>query len=461
MRRSIWAYILVLGLLGVFGSLTWLTRNPDAEILRRAENWPVVGKLAVRFQQAYRASYKTEREDSEAFDASSEMTDLDRIAEAIPSPPSPVFAQHVWVLPGMELKSRASADAPTVFQFEKLSRAGKVENRGDWYSVDYHGREGWVHLRNYDEDAEIPYGEEPEPVGPVAPQVPEETLLAATRKYLRGGERVSRLGPYALYTDSSDDELIAFLDAVVENVEAAYIKHYDRQPIGEPSEAVVLFQSDIAYRLLQRKSQRIAGLAAAGHSTKGVAALYIGSRSRSEVASTVVHELVHFINRRAVGPQLPPWLDEGLADALAQGRIDDTGALFPQDLGGRRLVRRNEYRFEGGFANLWRLRESLQTGELPAVPALMSTDWQDFVRTPKVKIHYAAASFWIRYLMGGENGRYAAAFRSFLDEVAGGAPPTTTTLRTQLGEDWSVINARFRAWIEHRAEVERLPASTN
>ncbi len=457
MQRPIWAYLLVLIVLTVFGSFTWLTRNPEAEILDRARHWPVVGPLAARFQEAYAMPRVPDGESPAMADTSIDAMD-GTTANTLPSPPLPVFAKHVWVLPGMELKARSSADAPTVYVFENLSRAGKIANRGEWYHVNYHGRVGWVLLENYDEDAEVPYGETPELVRPVASRAPEDDWLADTLKYLRGRERVAQLGPYTLYTDSSDDALLSFLDAVAGRIEAAYVERYGRQPIGEPNEVVVLFQSDIAYRLLQRQSKRIAGLSAAGHNAKGVAALYIGGRNRTEVASTVIHELVHFINRRAVGPQLPPWLDEGLADDLALGKIDDEGRLLPQELGGERLVRRNEYRFEGGFANLWRLRESMRSGELPAVPELMSTDWQDFVRTPKVQIHYAASSFWIRYLLQGEGGRHAAAFQAFLDAVADGAPPTTATLKAKLGEDWSVLNARFRAWIEHRAVAEKLPS---
>ena len=312
-------------------------------------------------------------------------------------------------------------------------------------------------LEGYDEDAEIPYGEVAEPARPIAAREPEAEWLEAARKYLRGKERVFPLGNYTLFTDVPDDELIAYIRAATTDLDAVYAERFGRMPLGVPAEGVVLYQSDIAYRLLQQRTERIAGLRAAGHNTKGLAVLFSGGRSKRAVTATVVHELAHFINRRAIGPQLPPWLDEGLADNLAQSRIDDEGRIHPKELGGNRLKRGEERRFDGAYSSLFQLREAMREGTLPAVPELMSTDWDDFVRTPQAQLHYAAASFWIRYLLDAEGGRHKAAFESFLDAVTEGGPPTTDALGEHLGEDWSVLNARFRAWLEHLAEISGLP----
>jgi hypothetical protein len=229
--------------------------------------------------------------------------------------------------------------------------------------------------------------------------------------------------------------------------------------MGDPAEAVVLYQSDIAYRLMQRQTPRLAGLTSAGHNTQGVAVVYSGSRSHREVTRTVIHELAHFINRRAVGPQLPPWLGEGIADDVAHARIDEEGRLDPAELGGERLKRGDEVRLEGGYAALWRLREATRSGGLPELPGLMRSDWEAFVKTPKVQLHYDAASFWIRFLLEGDDDRWAAAFRSFLDAVAEGGPATAEALGIRLGEDWSVLDDRFRAWIEEKAAGAGLPPS--
>ena len=455
MRRPFWAYLLVFGLLATLSAFSWLTHHPEAEILRQAEEWPLLGPLAASFRRAYLRGESRGADGAE--NAAEGMDERPRDGGTGTSFQPPVFERHVWVLPGMELKQAASAQSRTVYRFETIAKVGKFENRGDWYRVYHNGWKGWVLLEGYDETAEIPYPESPEPPRPVTARAPEEEWLAAARQYLRGNERVARLGAYTLFTDVPDDSLIAFLDVVAGRLESVYAERYGRRPIGVPAEGIVLYRSDIAYRLLQQRSERIAGLTAAGHNAKGLAVLYSGGRSRSDVAGTVIHELVHFINRRALGPQLPPWLDEGLADNLALSRIDEDGRIHPREIGGARLKRGEEVRIEGGHASLWHLREALKGGTLPAVPELMSTDWEDFVRPPEAQLHYAAAAFWIRYLLDGEGGRHAAAFRAFLDDVAAGEPPTAETLGARLGEDWSVLGARFRAWIEHRAASAGLP----
>ncbi len=449
MRRPFFVYLLVLSLLALFGGFTWLTYHPDAEILRRAEYWPWVGSMASRFRQAYRQSESR----PPARDSAAQET---RIREGEPPsesqpPPRRVFRQQVWVLDGMELKARPSSSAATVYRFENLARAGKIESRDDWYHVEYNGRVGWVLLEGYDEDAEVPYGETPEPPRPVASRAPDEERLAAARRYLRGHERVLSLGPYTLYTDAGDLPLLGHLDTVADQLEGLYGSRYGVAPIGVAAEAVVMYQSDIAYRLLQQRVPRLAGLNAAGHNSKGVAVLYSGGRTRADVAATVVHELTHFLNRRAIGPQLPPWLDEGIADDLALSRIDDVGRIHPEELGGARRRAGDQHQFQGGLASLWRLRETARRGELPEMPELISSDWEGFVRSPKIQLHYAAASFWIRYLVEGEGGRHSAGFRAFLAAVAAGEPPTAETLQAKLGEPWSALNARYRAWIEKRA----------
>ncbi|MEM7352975.1 MAG: hypothetical protein AAF657_19415 [Acidobacteriota bacterium] len=448
MRRPIWAYLLLFGLCATLGSLAWLTRNPQTEILDRAATWPVVGPAAARFIELYRPPGVKPPEDAASLET--EPAGDQGASQA-------QFSGRVYVLKGQELKARPNAAAPTLYRFESHTSADKIAQRGDWYNVHYHGREGWVLLENYDETAAIPYGEETELPLPVAARPPDSERLAAARKYLRGRERVSKVGPYALYTDSLDDGLIAYLGVVAASLDRLYAERTGLRPTGTPAEAVVLYQSDIAYRLLQRQTEQIAGLASTGHNAEGVAVLYVGGRSWEAVAKTLVHEIVHCINRRAVGPQLPPWLDEGLADDLAQARIDDDAIVHPGELGGKQYKQDGKFRVEGGLSTLWQLRQAARESRMPTLEALSGMDWETFVEPQAAELHYGVASFWVRYLLDPSNRRRVAATRSFLAAVAAGKPATAQALRSKLGEDWAVLDAGFAEWIEALAERHELP----
>ena len=466
MRRAFAFYLALALFLGSLGGVAWLTRNPDAEILRRAQDWPWVGPLAARFRQAYLPRDGRFVAAVSETDVEIEETWLrDRADRRAPSPqPPPVYRKQVWILAGLELKANPGPDAATVHTFDQLARAGKIENRGDWYHVDHRGRVGWVLLEGYDEEAETPYGEAPEPPRPVAARPPDEERLASVRRYLRGRERVLTLGPYALYTDCKDDDLLSHLGAVAGQLEALYVERYARAPVGAAAETVVLFQSDIAYRLVQHGTERLAGLRSAGHNSEGIAVLYVGGRSRDDVIATMIHELAHFLNRRAVGPQLPPWLDEGLADDLAAMRVDAGGRIHPGQLGGelrQTAGGRDAGRWHAGgaVAALLRLRDAARAGELPSLPDLIATEWEDFVRPPEAQLHYAAAAFWVRYLLEGDEGRHSAGFRAFLAAVANGAPPDAANLQASLVEPWDALGIGFRAWIDQRAAAVGLPYS--
>src|SRR6185436_7649016 len=96
-------------------------------------------------------------------------------------------------------------------------------------------------------------------------------------------------------------------------VDAAYRARYGLDLAGAPAETVVLFRRRRSYdEYLQRTGGPLA--AETGHFAGGVVALYREGRLLEDVRATLVHELVHALGRRGLGPALPPWLDEGMAD---------------------------------------------------------------------------------------------------------------------------------------------------
>ena len=450
MRRNLGPLLLLTLLLGLLATFTWLTRNPEAPVLRQAESWPVVGPLASWIRQRYLPPEPVV-EPAEEPAEKAPLVSRDAGPREPPAAGAPETGPRVWILSGTVLRRSPSPAAAAIYEVRSISSATRLERRGDWFRVRHRGTEGWVFLEGYNEGAGPPFGDAPEPPRPLAEQPPDEEELRAARRYLGDRERTLSLGPYTLYTDCRDDDLIAHLGALASGLEAVYAERYGLRPLGTPRAALVLYRTELPYRLLQRQVQGIAGLHSTGHSAQGVAAFFVGTRQRGEIAATLVHELVHFLNRRALGPALPPWLDEGLADDLASARRGDDGTIRPLLLSGERRRRGAEIRISGGTATLLMLREELVRGGPPPFPQLLELDWDSFVKDDRSRFHYAASAFWIRYLLQGEGGRHRAAFRRFLAAIAEGRPATAEELRRGLGSDWATLGRSFRAWVEAEA----------
>lgn len=291
-----------------------------------------------------------------------------------------------------------------------------------------------------------PAGNPPRHPRALPPRAPDPRALAAARKLLAGGGAAGHLGPYLLYSDDPDAELLAFLGRVAEGIEETYRERYGLTPLGKPAEAVVLFARHEGYKTFQDRDPLLAERAASGHSGYGIVALEDGGRLRQEVASTLVHELSHLLNRRSLGPLLPSWLDEGIADDLAQSRLTETGRLQPGTLFGARAKVGNRVHIFGAQAALARLQESIDAGVLPTIPQLLDLSWESFGGSEE-GLNYIHAAFWVRYLLDGEGGALAPAFRAYLKEVGEGGPATPAALRERLGRSWEELDTGFRKWV--------------
>ena len=180
---------------------------------------------------------------------------------------------------------------------------------------------------------------------------------------------------------------------------------------------------------------------------RGYLALPVQSVDRAEVFSVLVHELTHLLNRRAIGPALPPWLSEGLAEALAISRIDGDGSLHPDALGGERRDAAGSVVRWGGLASIMLISDALDQDRLPTLRQLMRLDRQGFHRQGSSQLNYALSAFWVRYLVSGSELSPTAGFRAFLDEVAKGQPITEERFLTRLEKGWSELESGFRLWI--------------
>ncbi|MEM8963284.1 MAG: hypothetical protein AAGD38_17495 [Acidobacteriota bacterium] len=308
-----------------------------------------------------------------------------------------------------------------------------LESRDDWHLVNVDGVRGWMKVvpKSWDEVKRF----EPRRTGPISPRSAPSAFLVWAHETI-GEDRIrAELGPHKLSTDVEDAELIAYLDTVAGQVEALYRERFDRKPRGLPRAHAVLFSSREDYQaFLTETGARGQIVHSAGVAMTGMLAFY-RSGSRDSMAGTVIHEMTHMINRRAIGPGLPSWLEEGLAETLATSALRDDGTIVPDQ-----WARRDGTSFAGQLL--------AQTGGLPPLRRLLSLDQAVFVSPLEALQSYALAGYFVRFLLDGEDGRYRKGFLKFLDATAGGTPASITHLERRLDASVDDIEPALLEWIK-------------
>ncbi|MEM8963285.1 MAG: hypothetical protein AAGD38_17500 [Acidobacteriota bacterium] len=459
--RRLFAFIRMLAIVLVFGALigfAWLSNNPNAEIVDRAVEWPLVGPLAEAFRDSYRPPSETAVAQERGVGRRlARLIDGEpvRNADGSPSvqviyqePDGPIGAREtVWVEPGMVLRTEPIETADVVMTLQVIVNLPVLERDGPWFRLRRRkGVEGWAYLPDLPAEGQPLYGSAPALVLPIPGEPPSEEQLASARRHI-GDLEEGRVGPHRLLTDVDDPELLAYLDRVASQVETVYKRRFGLQPIDQPRAAVVLFAYNKDYRAFQNETERIRGLPAAGHATAGMLALWRGGHARSLVAATLAHEMVHLINRRAVGPALPPWLDEGMAEAIGTSKINDDGTLDPTAFGGVAVHGGGRVTYAGGQSAVHQLRARLRSGRLVPLDELVRFDWESFVESSDRQIHYAQAGGFVRFLL---DSPYADGFRQYLSRVSRGETPDADRLWSTLAAEPEDVQRDFNDWLRSR-----------
>lgn len=446
----VWAALLAV-LVGVWGFF-----NPDSALVERAEEWPLVGPYAQELRRRGPTPFAIPPEGAgeETIAAPEPVVRRRPRPSPVPTPrpdvavpvmTEPEGVERVTVKPGIPLLSEPRPGARQVLTPTRVAVLRVLDRRPGWVQVQYGEVTGWVPARDWI-GPEPPLGSDPDPVRPVSGRGPDEQRLAWARARLMPPEVVGKVGPYVVYTDLRDPARLSFFDRVAAGLDSAYRSRYQVSPVGDPAEAVVLFSRESDYRAFLGQATTVAELPATGHTGHGIVSLFDGRRPQSEVASTLVHELAHLLNRRAIGPALPSWLEEGIADDLSQSQIDRSGRLLPGTLGGVTVRVGRRIEMHGARAALQDLLDAARAGGLRPLPQLLALDWGEFVRG-NGELNYAQSSFFVRYLLQGEQGALAPGFHAFLQEVSNGRPPEPEALREKLGRSWPVLEAGFRLWV--------------
>jgi hypothetical protein len=462
---SIWVPLVLL--VAAAGALAWATARPDSPRLVAAESWPGVGEWVARFRARYSpppASPGASRGGTEVVVVPEWVAEP---GEESVSTPAAAIEDHAWVAAGEPVRAAPDDGAAQHGRLERYVYLPVYERRGEWARVSSPHGEGWVRpfrgragARGADAaapwDGEPPLGRAAVPPLPLPGRAANAVALAAAVELLGVSGPAGRLGPYPLYTDAPRGTLFA-LDRVAAGVEPAYRARYGRQPLGTALESVVLFHREDDYRRFQAADRVLAGLPAAGHTSDGLVAAYVGAQSPAEVAATLIHELAHLLNRRALGPALPPWLDEGIADDLAGSEVGEGGELRPGRIGGSVVEHPGRLELRGAVAALRQVDQAFAAGRAVPLSRLTAMDWEAFVRSDDSQLHYAQASFLVRYLLDGGDPALAGGFRRFLAAVAAGGSPDGAALRDELGLTWGELEAGMGAWVGEQVSATQAP----
>ena len=141
----------------------------------------------------------------------------------------------------------------------------------------------------------------------------------------------------------------------------------------------------------------------AGLMVDGIDRVYLGLRGDLTLDAVAVHEYVHLLVETNV-PAAPLWLNEGLAEFFAAGRLDESPAVFGLP--------------HTGHLQILRTREWL-----PIEALLGATRGSTTVRERWTSAtFYAQAWLLVHYLKLAEGGRHATQLTVFTAKVAQGVP---------------------------------------
>lgn len=388
-----------------------------------------------------------------AFDLSGELTDQVRVAA------------------GDRLHAAPAARAPVLARFAAAVDLPVLERRGAWVQVRYGSWRGWVRAgRSGDEEGHDETEEAAPPTTPwTAPAGADPAHVERARALLKAERRLS-WGPYDLYTDVAREALLAVLGAVAVRLPEAFARRYALAATGVAREAVVLYARDAAYRDYAAGHEDLAELDSSGHAVGGLAVLAVGERHRDEVRGLLVHELTHLLTYRILGPRLPPWLAEGLAEDLAYCRVAASGELELATLDAWRAMRAQTVvsvrgrpestvvRSRGGpELALAELRERWRQPDRPALELLLGLPHLDFMDPDRRPIHYPMSAFLVRYLLASEDR--AERFRAFLAAVARGEEGGGGELLAHLGSSWEELEAGLGEWLFSRDAARPPPGA--
>lgn len=370
--------------------------------------------------------------------------------------------ETIWIDADTGVHRQPAERSPTVTRLAAATELPVLERRGAWVRVRYGSWQGWVPLGGEESAAAESENSETPWWTPVVE--PDDELLKLARSHL-SEEREISFGPYRLFTDVDDEKLLGRLETVAEQLPAVFEERYGlrvewgRAAAAEEGETLVLYRLEASYRAYAEAQGNPAAVDSLGHAIGRLAVLSAGERRYEEIRSLLVHELTHVLTYQACGPDLSPWLLEGLAEDLSYSRFSSPGEMLPGTLDGWRSTTTQPY-FEpsrgrtrvailtergGPTVALENLRRNWRRGERLPLDVLLNLPPSQFMSTGNRQLNYATAAFLLRFFLASES--YGEVFRSFLGGLARGDRGDAEELLVALGVSWEELENEFADWL--------------
>lgn len=347
------------------------------------------------------------------------MTSLGAIALA---------AAFVVFPPGSRLHERPDVESLAVALIDEETELETLDRTDGWLLVRYLGVTGWVREG-------VPYSLGSERgEGFLPDQRLDEELVARWRARLPSPVREVRLGPVALVTDLGDAALAGELVSRAESARARFAERLGLSPHDNAGLSLVLFA--------RAADAPPDGDRACGRAGRRVALAIADEGSPEATIDRVLHQAGHLAASAFFGDDLPPWLEEGLANALVEA--DRTS---PPVWGGLAPLTR----FWAGTPPCPSSKADLR--------ALFASGPELFRDDPEAACLRRDAADLVRFLSDAAISHRPWHFMSFLvDGAARRSKLDVPTLLEYLGEDLPSLERKLRA-IQRRHRGSPAPTS--
>lgn len=209
---------------------------------------------------------------------------------------------------------------------------------------------------------------------------------------------------------------------------------------GEPSQAMplYLFSTQQVYLEFMRHhgidATNSGGMFFVRPQVQGLA-VFVEGNSRSQTFSVLQHEGFHQFAYHFIGPDLPMWANEGLAQYFEDGII--LGKSMKLGIANRNRIDR--------------VRAALEAGKAIPLDQLLMIDSQTWGQTlnsdpQRAALLYAQSWSVVYFLVHGDGGRYRRAFEEYLRLVSEGRPSDTAFRKAFGSQDIEPFRRRWEAF---------------